>query len=170
MQPMEILIHDYGLTHTELSQLTGKHRTNISKMVGNARMMDNQMLSICWNILLKVRSVPVPAKMDSSNVMLTTPPDWLEQEKLKQTIWQQKLTRLLCRLENMQKQAGFWAVLCQCQQELVCTPEWLKRHQEEKQALMQKCWEHEYLPLLLKLRQCDARIAAWEEALRLNTI
>lgn len=167
---MEILIHDYGLTHTELSQLTGKHRTNISKMAGNVRLMDNQMLSTCWNILLKVRSIPATEKAERFDAIIAAPPEWLEQEKIKQAIWQQKLTRLLSRLEKMQHQAGFWAVLCQCQQELVCTPEWLKRHQEEKQALLQKCWEREYLPLLLKLRQCDARIAAWEEALRLNTI
>lgn len=168
MQPMEIIIQDYGLTHTELSQITGKHRTNISKMAGNARLMDNQMLSICWNILLKVRSMPEPARMISSEALPVVPSDWIEQEKLKQTIWQQKLTRLLNKLEKMQKQAGFWEVLCHCKQELVCTQEWLNRHREEKRALLQKCWEHEYLPLLLKLRQCEARIAAWEEAIQLQ--
>lgn len=170
MKPLEVFIHDYGLTHSELAQLTGKHRTNVTKMISNARLLDNQTLSLCWRILLKVNSMQPEAQMATDERALLPKPEWVEQDRLKCEIWQHKLTRLLCRLERMQKQAGFWAALCHCSMELTCSTEWLKRHREEKQALLKKCWEHEYLPLLLKVRQCEARITAWEEAISMNYI
>ena len=170
MKPLEVFIRDYGLTHAEIAQLTGKHRTNVSKMISNTRLLDNQTLSLCWNILLKVNSMQPDALMAKVERPMLQPPDWVEQEKLKFDIWQQKLTRLLCRLEKMQQQAGFWATLCHCGMELTCRHEWLQRHREEKHAMLKKCWEHEYLPLLLKVRQCEARIAAWEEAIAMKYI
>jgi len=168
MKPLEVFIHDYGLTHSELAQLTGKHRTNVTKMISNARMLDNQTLSLCWNILLKINSMEPEALFAKAGFGKVQPPEWVLDEQLRLDVWQQKLTRLLGKMEKLQKQVAFWSLLCTCQYDLACKSEWLVRHQEDKQALLHKCWEHEYLPLLLKVRQCEARLGAWDEACKLN--
>jgi hypothetical protein len=163
MNPIEMLTRDYGLTHQEMAQLTGTNRSSLTKMLTHQRRTDNQTFAVCLSILEKMDAAKEGSATRPGPYTIAAP-EWLEQEKLKMDVWQMQLSRLLGRMEKMQKQAGFWAAICHGGLELACKPEWLQRHREEKRAMMQKCWLNEYLPLLTRLRQSEARVAAWQEA------
>ena len=157
MQTLETFIHYYGISHGELSQLLGKHKSHITRVLHCHRPGRRYVEALFGMAGQHMEKIPdaecVPAQFCSPA------PEWLAQECLKAETIQLRLTEWLNLLEKQQRQVRFWYYVSRCACDFHCGDAWAKRHYEEKLYKLRRTWETHYLPLLMRLRETEARIA-----------
>lgn len=156
MQTLETFLHRYHISHAELSKLAGKHRTLVTKALQGERSGRQQLDAMLRLVCHQVEKLPAGACLPPS--FCSPAPEWLEQEQLKATTLNQRLTALLNVVEKLHRQVRFWYYISQYANEFTCGHEWAQRHYEEKLFKLKRTWELQCLPLLLRLRETEARI------------
>ena len=162
MRSLHTLLSHYHLTQTELGVLVGRHRSSVCRLANGQRTAAPEAITRLVHLASCACSPGHRPPQPLVPIYGEYAERWLEEEQLKADIQQQKLIRLLRRLEQQQRQVFFWYQVCHYTGVLSCSKDWLERHYTEKLYRLQHCWEREYLPQLMRLRQTEMRIRMLE--------
>lgn len=157
MQTLETFLHHYGISHQELAKLLGKHKSLVTRALQGNRPGRSYMEAFVSVAGQGLEQLPVSACMPAN--FCSPAPGWLEQECIKAESMQLRFEELRRIVEKQQRQVRFWYYVSECACDFKCGDTWAKRHYEEKLYKLRRTWQTACLPLLLQLRQTQARIA-----------
>ncbi len=156
MQTLETFLNHYHISHEELSRLIGKHITLVTRALQGERSGRQEIDALLRLVCHQVEKMPAFSCLPQS--FCSPAPDWVEQEQLKAVSIQQRLSVLIRIIEKLYSQVRFWYYISQYACKFKCGDGWAQRHYEEKLYKLRRTWEVQCLPLLLRLRETEARI------------